>query len=127
MYKTIRSIALCALLWTTCAIGAPQEAQNDSKQVNREATIQERLALTADQKAQFRAILQSRHDQAASIKNDASLSSAGRKEKIKAVRLETDTKIRGLLDENQLAEYDQILKERREKAVRNRETALPPQ
>jgi predicted secreted acid phosphatase len=127
MHKTIRSIALCALLGTTCAIAAPQEAQNDSKQVNREATMQERLALTADQKAQFRAILQSRHDQAASIKNDASLSPSTRKEKLKAVRLDTDTKIRGLLNENQLAEYEQILKERREKAVRNRETALPPQ
>jgi len=127
MYKTILSTTLCVLLGTACALAAPQEPKNDARELNREATMQERLALTADQRAQFRAIVQSRHEQTAGIKNDASLSASARKEKLKAVRMDTNAKLRGLLNENQLAEYDLILKERREKAFRNRETALPPQ
>jgi hypothetical protein len=127
MYKTILSTALYALLGTAGALAAPQEPKNDANQVNREASMQERLALTADQRAQFRAILQGKHEQTTSIKNDASLSPSARREKLKAVRMDADAKLRGLLNENQLAEYDQILKEKREKAVRNRETALPPQ
>ena len=128
MYKTVRSIVLGAFLGATCMVAAPQEPQNNSKpMINREATMPERLALTADQKTQFRAIVQNRRDQVEAIRNDTSLSAAARKEKMKAVRMDSNAKIRAMLNENQLAEYDQILRERHEKAIRNKQTALPPQ
>jgi hypothetical protein len=132
MYKILNSLALCAIIGTTCAIAAPQDpqTQNGSKQqVNREARVEERLALTADQRTQFRAIVQNRHDQVMSIRNDASLSSSERREKMKAVRLDADAKVRAMLNQNQIAEYDQILKERHahERANRKSQTAPLPQ
>jgi hypothetical protein len=63
----------------------------------------------------------------AALRADNSLTMPVRREKIKAVRTAADVKLRALLNEDQLDEYDQILKERRERAAqRQQETAQLP-
>ena len=52
---------------------------------------------------------------------------AARREKVKTIRAEAESKFRALLNENQIDEYEEILRERRERALqRKQETALAP-
>ncbi len=85
--------------------------------------IRDRLALSAEQQSKIRAIFQQRQEQVAAIRADNSLTPPARREKIKATRLEADTKFRGLLNEDQLDEYEEILRERRERAMKLKQEA----
>lgn len=86
--------------------------------------LRDRLALSADQMAKMHAIFTDRQMQVVAARNDNTITLPARREKIKAIRLEADTKFRALLNENQLDEYDEILRERRERAAqRKQETA----
>jgi hypothetical protein len=83
--------------------------------------VRDRLALSADQQIRAREIIQQRQVQVAAIRHDTSLVPADRREKIKAVRLDADAKFRALLNENQIDEYDEILRERRERALQRKQ------
>ncbi len=86
--------------------------------------LRDRLALSADQMTAMHAIFTNRQMQVVAARNDNTLTLPARREKIKAIRLEADTKFRALLNENQLDEYEEILRERRERALqRKQETA----
>ncbi len=130
MIKPIRSFLLCTLFACSVAFAAPQQPPPPAGQNLSPAppqTLRQRLALTKDQAIQFRAINRDRKEQVTAAQADQSLSPSARKQKIRSIHAAAETKIRAILNENQLAEYDQIKNERHEKSVRNHETALPPQ
>jgi hypothetical protein len=109
----------------------PPENTDDAKAINSKAavrevvTIRDRLALSVEQQLKMRALFQDRQLQIAAARSDASLSMAARREKIKGIRADTDVKFRALLNENQIDEYDEILRERREHALQKKqESAL---
>ena len=85
--------------------------------------IRDRLALSAEQQAKIHAVLQQRQEQIVAIRADNSLTLPERREKIKAARVEADTKFRALLNEDQLDEYEEILRERRERALQHKQEA----
>jgi hypothetical protein len=125
--QPIRSIFLCVLLAAPMAFAAPQQTQGDTRPIARETpALAQRLALSRDQRVQFHAINQDRKAQLEAVKADATLSPSARKQKVKEIHAETETKIRAMLNQNQLQEYDQIKRERREEALRKRETTVPP-
>lgn len=127
MIKPIRSFILCTIFATSALLTTPLQAQNNPKPLQRDTpTLRQRLALSKDQQAQFRAIVEDKKAQLNAVHADTSLSPSERKQKIKAIHVGAETKIRAMLNENQLAEYDQIKQERREQAIRKRQTALPP-
>jgi len=114
-------------------VSEAQETQEDAKTLDPKIVvgelngIKDRLALSAMQQTKIRAVLQDRQLQVAALRADTSLTMPVRREKIKAVRAVADVKLRALLNEDQLDEYDQILKERRERAAqRQQETAQLP-
>jgi protein CpxP len=122
MTNPIRSFILCSVFAASVALAAPQAPSEQPEAHN----LRQRLALTRDQQSQFRAINQDRKAQLSSVQGDTSLSPSARKQKVKAIRADAETKIRAMLTETQLAEYDQIKRERHEEALRNRQTAVPP-
>jgi hypothetical protein len=89
------------------------------------SALHQRLALSADQQAKLRAILRDRKAQMLAIRGDASLTPHARREKTRDARALADGQIRSMLNENQLAEYDQILRERAETSARKRQTSMP--
>ena len=110
-----------------------QETQEDAKTLDPKIVvgelnaIKERLALSALQQTKIRAVLQDRQLQVAALRADNSLTMPVRREKVRAVRAAADVRLRALLNENQLDEYEQILKERRERAAqRQQDTAMLP-
>ncbi len=106
----------------------PVENTDDSKAIQREiAAIRDRLALSADQQSKIHAVFEDRQAQIAASRSDNSLTMAARREKVKTIRAEAESKFRALLNENQIDEYEEILRERRERALqRKQETALAP-
>ena len=109
MTKPIRSFLLCTLFACSMAFAAPQQPPTDqAPPPPQPQTLRQRLALTKEQAV-------------------ASLSPSARKQKIRSIHAAAEMKIRAILNENQLTEYDQIKREHHEQAVRNHQTALPPQ
>jgi hypothetical protein len=137
MLKTVRSLFFFALLGVGLTLAGQQAPQNDPNAAsapppppqssNEKAPLRQRLAFTADQQAQLRSINHDKKAQLNAIQSDPTLRPRDRKQRIKNVNLEADSKIRAMLNDNQRAEYDQILRERRDARLRKRETALPPQ
>jgi hypothetical protein len=110
------------------AAAAPSpQPSDDAKTINPKAIgrevngMRDRLAPSADQQIKIGLIFRQRQEQIAAIRNDDSLPPPARREKIKAIRLEADSKFRALLNENQLDEYEEILRERRERALERRQ------
>lgn len=96
----------------------PDDPAEGAKAILREINaIRDRLALSADQQLKIRAVFQERQAQIANIRNDSSVPAPARRDRIKALRAEADTKFRALLTENQLDEYDEILRERHLRAI----------
>ena len=92
--------------------------------VNEIIGLRDRLALSADQQSRIHEIFQQRQGEIAAIRSNTQLGQAERREKVQAARLEADKKFRALLNENQLDEYEEILRERRERMLeRKQETA----
>lgn len=105
---------------------APQNGGSGPAPYER-TNLRQRLALSAAQVSQLRTINRERKAQLDAVERDGSLAPAARRQKTKEIRMDAENKIRGMLSQDQLAEYDQIKRERREQAVRNRQTAQPPQ
>jgi len=127
MRKSILSFALSTAFGLSVAMAAPQatapaQSQDQStapqnghwagrheadpnKEVQR---MTKKLNLTADQQNQILPILTSRQQQMESIRNDSSLSQQDRRAKFRAVREDSDTKIRAVLNDDQKKTYDQM-------------------
>ncbi len=123
MKNRMRSLLLFAVLSTSVVVlAAPQQQlQNDSKP----PSIANRLALTHDQQVQFKAIHKDQKAQLAAVTADTTLSPRARKQKVKEIHLAAEGKIRAILNQNQLEEYEQIKRERQEAAKMKREGAAP--
>jgi len=134
MRKQIFSLALSSIFGLGIAMAAPQATSpapsqdqstapqnghwagrheaDPNKEVQRMA---KKLNLTADQKNQILPILANRQQQMESIRNDSSLSQQDRREKFRAVREDSDTKIRAVLNDDQKKTYDQMQQQMRER------------
>lgn len=133
MRKQIFSLALSALFGLGVAMAAPQasaapQSQDQSaapqnrqwgghheadpnKQVEH---LTKKLKLTSDQQNQILPILTSRQQQMEGIHNDSSLSPQDRRAKFQAVRDDSETKIRAILNDDQKKTYDQMQQEMRD-------------
>ena len=80
-----------------------------------------KLKLTADQQNQILPILTSRQQQMESIRNDASLSAQDRRAKFRAVREDSDTKIRAVLNDDQKKTYDEMQQQMHEHQQEHRQ------
>ena len=137
MRKQICSLALSAIFGLGVAMAAPQ-AQDQPAQPNPPAAhrqadpnkqlerLTKRLNLTADQQNQILPILTSRDQQMQTILSDNSLSSRDRHEKMRAVREDSDVKIKAVLTDSQKQSYDQLLQQMRERAREHREQKQSP-
>jgi len=134
MKRKVFNLALSALFGLGVAIAAPQAqdtaatpqssqpAERHQPDPNRQVRmLTKKLNLTADQQNQILPILTSRQEQMQSIRADASLSPQDRRAKMRAAREDSDTKIRGLLTDDQKKSYDQMQQHMRERMQQHRE------
>jgi hypothetical protein len=135
MRKQIFSLALSTIFGLGVAMAAPQNTASAPQSQDQSAAPQnghwagrheadpnkevqhltKKLNLTADQQNQILPILTSRQQQMESIRNDSSLSPQDRRAKVKAVREDSDTKIRAVLNDDQKGKYDQMQQQMRER------------
>ena len=125
MKNTLASLILCTLFAAATSFATPQQPL--SPQPPPAQSLRLRLALTADQQRQFRAINRERKEQLAAVQADTSLSPHTRRQKIKEFIWTLKPRFMPCSMRISRVEYDQIKRERREKAERDRQTALPPQ
>jgi hypothetical protein len=89
---------------------------DEMKRINNEiAGYSDRLALSANQQIKIREIFHERQLSIAATREDQSLAPFARRDKINAVRAHAEAEFRAVLNENQLDEYDEILRERQKR------------
>ena len=142
MKKQIIALALSSIFGLGAALAAPQtqdpaQQQNPAPQSqdlsnqghhwhrpdpNRQVRmLAKRLNLTQDQQSQILPILTARQQQMESIFNDTSLSKKDRHDKIGAVREQSDSQLKAVLNDTQKAQYDQMQQQRRERMRQRRD------
>jgi protein CpxP len=114
----IAAFALAALSLPSLAQGAPAGAAGESQgqgRHHRMPSVDERLQhmtkmlnLSDDQQGKIKPILQDEHDQMASLKQDTSMSQQDRRSKFYQIHQDTQQKVRGLLNDEQKAKFDQM-------------------
>lgn len=126
----VRSLLLFAVLSTSAAaLGAGQQQSPGAgapPEQRQTTPIAQRLALSHDQRLQFRELHKEEKAQREAVQADTSLSPHARRQNLKEIRANTETKIRAMLNQNQLDEYDQIKRAHQEEAARRRDTTPPP-
>jgi Spy/CpxP family protein refolding chaperone len=134
MTKQFVSIALTTFFGLgtlALAQSAPQDQQQAAPAVeqhqhrpvdpNRQLKmLSKRLNLTADQQNQVLPVLTGRQQQISSLLADNSLSPQNRHTKMRAIREDSDAKIRALLNDSQKQAYDQLLQQQRERMQQRR-------
>jgi protein CpxP len=135
MRKQIFAFALSTVFGLGVAMAAPQNTTAGAQSQDQSAPAQrgqwagrheadpnkqvqhltKKLNLTADQQNQILPILTSRQQQMESIRKDSSLSAQDRREKFRAVREDSDGKIRAVLNDDQKKTYDQMQQQMRER------------
>jgi hypothetical protein len=124
--KTITlSLLIFALLSTSAVFALPRPSRADGRPPYRESPVAQRLALSRDQRVQFRAINHDRRAQLSAVQADPTLSPKARRERNREINATAEGKIRSILNANQLEEYDQIKSEHHEQKARRQETAAP--
>ena len=91
--------------------------------------LTKRLKLTSDQQEKIKPILADRATQMGSIRNDSSLQPDDRREKMRTLMTDTNSKIEGVLTDKQKKSYQSMEQERRER-MQNRQGgggAAPPE
>lgn len=83
--------------------------------------LQDKLSLTDSQTVAVRTITLDAAQQKMAIKADTTLGKEARKEKIKAIRTETDSKIKAVLTPEQKTKYEEMKKENKEAREKNKE------
>jgi hypothetical protein len=133
MKKQLTSLALCAFFGVGLTLAAPapqdpsappannQESGQRHADPNRQLhSLSKHLNLTADQQNQILPILTDRQQQMSGIVGDNSLSKKDRRAKMQAVREDSENKIKGVLNDTQKQQYDQMLQVMRDRAHERR-------
>lgn len=133
MRKQIFTLALSTLFGLGVALAAPQAQDQPAPQnsqpserhqpdPNRQIrSLSKRLNLTADQQNQILPVLAARQEQMQGIRADSSLSPKDRREKARAVREDSDSKIRAVLTDEQKQAYDRMQQQMRERMRQRRQ------
>jgi hypothetical protein len=123
MKKHFGLFALCIIFGAGLAPAAPlpQEAPavaptshraDPSQQLRR---LTKKLNLTSEQQNQLLPILTDRQQQMTALLNDGSLSAQDRHAKARALREDSDSKIKAVLNDNQKQQYQQMRQHRRQR------------
>jgi protein CpxP len=136
MKKRTASLMFSSLFGIGLVMAAPQtpaqanaSAQADGQSAgqrrpdpNRQVRmLTKRLNLTDSQQSQILQILTERDQQMEAIRNDRSLSPQDRRQKMMALRQDTDAKVKATLDDNQKQSYDQLVQQMRDRARQHRQ------
>jgi hypothetical protein len=123
MKKHFGLFTLCVILGARLAPAAPlpQDApavapanhRADPRQQLRRLT--KKLNLTSEQQDQLLPILTDRQQQMTALLNDGSLSAQDRHAKARALREDSDSKIKAVLNDNQKQQYQQMRQHRRQR------------
>lgn len=125
------SIAVVAGAVAVAAQAPEQQGENDNsarpahRRADPERTVQmlgKRLNLTGDQKAKLLPILTDQQQQMRGVFSDSSLSNSERRDKMKALRQDTESKIDGILTDEQKQKYAQLKQERMQRMKDRRQT-----
>jgi len=101
--------SLPALAQGTSAGGSEEGQRHAMRSVDeRLQHMTKMLNLSDDQQAKLRPILQQQQDQVASLKQNTSMSQQDRHAKFQQIHQDTQQKIRGLLNDDQKAKFDQM-------------------
>jgi len=109
---------------TPAPVAAPAHRPADPNRQLKMLT--NKLALTADQQSQILPILTDRQQQIASIQSDSTLAKKAAHAKMKAVRLDSESKLRAVLTDTQRAAYDQMQADNRERERNRKQTSVNP-
>jgi hypothetical protein len=133
MKLRLASLTLSAVLAAGSLVALPVQDQpaqapahhpvDPNKQLK---TLTNKLALTADQQSKILPILTDRQQQIASIQSDSTLSKKVAHAKMKAVRSDSEAKLRAVLTDTQRAAYDQMQADNRERERNRRQTSVNP-
>jgi periplasmic protein CpxP/Spy len=127
MKKQLCLLTASALIAIGAAIGAPQDqsaaaapekGQAPHHQMDPDRQVKmltKKLDLTAEQQTQIRSILTDRQQQFESIRNDSSLAPKDRREKMRSLREDSDTKIKAVLTDSQKQTYEQMQAQMRQR------------
>jgi periplasmic protein CpxP/Spy len=123
MKKQLGSFALCLILGSGLALAAPlpQEAPASAPAAHRPDPDQQvqrlakRLNLTAEQQNQLLPIITERQRQMTALRNDSSLSAQDRRAKLRALREDSNSKIKTVLTDSQKQQYEQMRQHRRQR------------
>jgi hypothetical protein len=141
MKKFVCTLTLSALFGLGAAMAAPQPQdqapppqQNGpdggghwnggQRQMDPNRQVQmltKRLNLNSDQQSKILPVLQNRNQQMESLRSDNSLSREDRQAKMRAIREDSDTQIRAVLNDKQKKTYDQMQQEMRDRQQQRRE------
>jgi protein CpxP len=101
---------------------APQEQTHRTVDPQKQLDhLAKKLALSADQQGQILPILTDRQQQIAAINSDTTLTEKQRHAKMKAVRSDSESRLRNVLTDTQRASYDQMQQQARERAQARRQ------
>jgi periplasmic protein CpxP/Spy len=123
MKKQLGSFALCLIFGSGLALPAPlpREAPASAPAAHRFDPDQQvrrltkRLNLTAEQQNELLPIITERQRQMTALRNDSSLSAQDRRAKARALREDSDSKIKAVLNEDQKQQYEQMRQHRRQR------------
>jgi hypothetical protein len=122
MKKQFGLFALCVILGAGLAQAAPlpQEAPAAAQASHRADPSQQlrrltkRLNLTSEQQDRLLPILTERQQQMTALLNDTSLPAQDRHAKMRALRADSDSKIKAVLNDSQKQQYEQMREHRRQ-------------
>jgi periplasmic protein CpxP/Spy len=104
----------------------PQQHQRRPQQMDPGRQVKmltKRLNLTDDQQKQLLPILTDQKQQFDNLRNDASIQPQDKREKMRSLREDTSTKIKGILTDSQKQTYDQMQQQMRERMQQHRSAA----
>jgi protein CpxP len=121
MKKQFGLFALCVIFGAGLAPAGPLPQEVPAAQTGHRADpsqqlrrLTKKLNLTSEQQSQLLPILTDRQQQMAALRNDSSLSAQDRHAKAKALREDSDFKIKAVLNDNQKQQYQQLQQHRRQ-------------
>jgi Spy/CpxP family protein refolding chaperone len=138
MYKRLLKIAASVVLVSgvaLCGVQANAQAGPAGEHMGRGhrmspdeelQRLDKALKLTDDQKKQIKPILEERQQKMESLRSDTSLSQQDRWSKMRSAREDSDTKIRGLLNDDQKKKFDEMQQHERGHMQGHRPGGAPP-